>query len=56
MNKDDFIDEELEEELDKAIEKDRMKPNVFKILSNEKEAKNLREGRFKAKLKPKNSS
>ncbi|MFX1242186.1 MAG: hypothetical protein ACFFA7_13135 [Promethearchaeota archaeon] len=51
MNDKDFLDDELEEELEKALEANEKKSNVFKIIRNEKESLDTKEKRFKRKVK-----
>jgi hypothetical protein len=45
-------DDDLEEELEKALNISEKKPNVFKIIRNEANALDMKEKRMKAKLKP----
>ncbi|MFX1355645.1 MAG: hypothetical protein ACFFA8_00030 [Promethearchaeota archaeon] len=52
MDDKNYTDNELEEELDKAFKAEK-KPNVFKIIRNEKTALDGKEKRLKAKIKPK---
>ena len=42
-------DEELEEEFEKALKKNELRRNVFKILRDEKSAQDLKEKRIKKK-------
>ena len=44
-------DEELEEEFEKAFNKNNLRRNVFRILRDEKSAQDLKEKRIKKKLK-----
>jgi len=44
-------DEDLEAELEKALKKDELKRDVFKILRDEKSAQVLKEKRIKKRLK-----
>jgi len=44
-------DEELEEELDKALKSSESKRDVFKIIRDEKESLELKEKRVKKKFK-----
>ena len=52
MNKKEYSDEELEEELDRAFKSSEKKLSVFNIIRNENSALNMKEKRMKAKLKP----
>jgi len=52
MNEREYSDDDLDEELDKAFKESGKKPNIFRIISNEKDAQDLKEKRTKAKLKP----
>ncbi len=52
MNESEYSDEDLDEELDKAFKESEKKPNIFRIIRNEKEAGEIKEKRMKAKLKP----
>ena len=49
MNQKDLSDEELEEELDKALKSSESKRDVFKIIRDEKESLELKEKRIKKK-------
>lgn len=51
MNQKDLSDEELEEELDKALKSSESKRDVFKIIRDEKESLELKEKRVKKKFK-----
>ena len=51
MKEEDISDEELEEELEKALKKDEIKRNVFRIIRNEKESLDLKEKRIKSKFR-----
>ena len=51
MNDKDIIDDELEEELDKAFKANESKKDVFNIIRNEKESMDLREKRIKNQFK-----
>ena len=51
MNQKDLSDEELEEELDKALKSSGSKRDVFKIIRDEKESLELKEKRVKKKFK-----
>jgi len=51
VNQKDLSDEELEEELDKAIKSSESKRDVFKIIRDEKESLELKEKRVKKKFK-----
>lgn len=53
MNDKDYIDDELEEELDKVFKLNEKKPNIFKIIRNEEQALNEKEKRIRVKIKPK---
>ena len=52
MNEKEHIDEDLEEELDKAFKEIEKKPKIFGIIRNEKEAQSIKEKRTKVKIKP----
>ena len=51
MNDKDISDDELEEELDKALKANEAKRDVFKIIRKEKESLDLKEKRIKDKFK-----
>ena len=51
MNKKDLSDDDLEEELEKALKKNETKRDVFRIIRNEKESLDLKEKRIKGKYK-----
>ncbi len=51
MNEKDILDEELEEELDKAFKASEKKKNIFTILRKEKESLDVKEKRIKTKFK-----
>ena len=51
MNKKDLSDDDLEEELEKALKKNETKRDVFRIIRNEKESLDLKEKRIKDKYK-----
>lgn len=51
MREKDISDDELEEELEKALEVNAKKSDVFKIIRNEKESLESKEIRFKKKFK-----
>lgn len=51
MNQKELSDEELEEELDKALKSSESKRDVFKIIRDEKESLELKEKRVKKKFK-----
>ncbi|MFX0021592.1 MAG: hypothetical protein ACFE9S_04650 [Candidatus Hermodarchaeota archaeon] len=51
MHDKDLSDDELEEELEKALEADEKKRDVFKIIRNEKDSLETKEQRFKKKFK-----
>ena len=54
MNEKSISDEELEEELDKALKTNENKKNVFRIIQGENESLGMKEKRLKKKhkLKP----
>ncbi|MFX0037976.1 MAG: hypothetical protein ACFFCY_05545 [Promethearchaeota archaeon] len=51
MNNKDISDDELEEEIEKALKVNEKKKNVFRILRNEKESLETKEKRLKKKFK-----
>lgn len=51
MNDKDISDDELEEELEKALKKNETKRDVFRIIRDEKESLKLKEKRIKDKFK-----
>jgi hypothetical protein len=51
VNQKELSDEELEEELDKALKSSESKRDVFKIIRDEKESLELKEKRVKKKFK-----
>lgn len=51
MNDKNILDEELEEELDKAFKASEKKKNVFTILRKEKESLEVKEKRIKNQFK-----
>ncbi len=51
MNENEISDDELEEELEKALKADEKKRDVFRIIRNEKESLDVKEKRFKKKYK-----
>jgi hypothetical protein len=53
MDEKEFSDEDLENELDKALNENRKKRSVFRILADEKTALNMKEKRIIPQLKPK---
>ena len=52
MNEKEYSDEELEEEIDKALKISEKKPNVFRIIRNENNALDMKDKRMKTKIKP----
>lgn len=46
MNNKDFTEDDLENELDKALDENKKKRSVFRILADEKTALNMKEKRF----------
>jgi hypothetical protein len=52
MNEKEYSDDELEEEIDKALKISEKKVDVFRIIKNEKDALDRKDSRMKAKLKP----
>ena len=52
MNDKDYLDEELEKELDKAFKESEINRKIFKIIADEKNALDIREKRASAKFKP----
>ncbi|NVM16632.1 MAG: hypothetical protein HWN80_02880 [Candidatus Lokiarchaeota archaeon] len=52
MNEKEYSNEELEEEIDKALEISEKKLNIFRIIKNEKDALGRKDKRMKAKIKP----
>ena len=51
MSKNDKIDDDLEEELEKAFKNNELNKNVFKIMKNEDASLELKENRFKKRFK-----
>jgi hypothetical protein len=51
VNQEDLSDEELEEELDKAIKSSVSKKDVFKIIRDEKKSLEVKEKRINKKFK-----
>ncbi len=51
MNENEISDDELEEELEKALKANEKKRDVFRIIRNEKESLDVKEKRFKKKYK-----
>ena len=51
MNKEEITDDELEDELDRAIKASESKRNVFSIIKKEKESLEVKEKRIKDKFK-----
>lgn len=51
MNNKDISDNELEEEIEKALKVNEKKKNVFRILRNDKESLEIKEKRLKKKFK-----
>ncbi|MFX0010527.1 MAG: hypothetical protein ACFE9R_09445 [Candidatus Hermodarchaeota archaeon] len=50
MNNKEYSDDELEEEIEKALKNNQNKPNVFRIIKNEKNALDRKDKRVKAKI------
>lgn len=50
MNNKEYSNDELEEEIEKALKDYHNKPNVFRIIKNEKDALDRKEKRVKAKI------
>ncbi|NHJ22235.1 MAG: hypothetical protein EAX91_14915 [Candidatus Lokiarchaeota archaeon] len=50
MNNEEYSDDELEEEIEKALKNNQNKPNVFRIIKNEKNALDRKDKRVKAKI------
>jgi len=51
VNENNISDDELEEELEKALKADEKKRDVFKIIRDEKESLDTKERRLKKKFK-----
>ncbi len=52
MNDKDISDDDLEEEIEKALKENEKKRDVFRIIRNEKESLDIKEKRLKSKFKP----
>jgi hypothetical protein len=50
MNNREYSDDELEEEIEKALKNNQKKPSVFRIIKNEKNALDRKDKRVKAKI------
>jgi hypothetical protein len=50
VNENNISDDELEEELDKAIKTNERNRDIFKIIRNEKESLDAKDKRFKKKI------
>ncbi|MDX1798826.1 MAG: hypothetical protein R3255_09270 [Candidatus Lokiarchaeia archaeon] len=51
MNENEISDDELEDELDRALKTNEKNRDVFKIIRNEKESLDAKDRRFKKKYK-----
>jgi len=51
VNQKDISDDDLDEELEKALKNNETKRDVFRIIRNEKESLDLKEKRIKDKFK-----
>jgi hypothetical protein len=51
VKEEDISDDELEDELEKALKKDEIKKDVFRIIRDEKKSLDLKEKRLKSKFR-----